>query len=78
MPFPPRPVLYIKAGSVPADWRAFRVLYANGRPIRDVVEADAHNGWFVQAVRREGELLRDGAGRLRTRRIEAKIRIERA
>lgn len=74
----PRPVLYLKAGSFPTDWKQYRVLYANGRPIRDVVEADAFNGWFVQAVREGGELLRTSGGALRTRRVEAKIKIERA
>lgn len=73
-----RPVLYLKAGSIPTNWKAFRVLYANGRPVRDVVEADAFNGWFVQAVRENGELLRDRLGRLKTRRVVAKIKIERA
>lgn len=73
-----RPVYYLKSGSVPADWKSFRVLYANGRPIRDVVEADAFNGWFVQAVREGGEIVRDKLGRMRTRRVVAKIKIERA
>lgn len=73
-----RPVYYLKAGSVPADWKAYRVLYANGRPVRDVVEADAFNGWFVQAVREGGEIVRDKLGRMRTRRVVAKIKIERA
>lgn len=72
-----RPVLYLKAGSIPADWKSYRVLYANGRPVRDVVEANSHAGWFVQAIREKGELMRDHGGRLRTRRVEAKIRIER-
>lgn len=73
-----RPILYLKAGSIPTDWKSYRVLYANGRPVRDVVEANAHAGWFVQALREAGELVRDGQGGLRTRRVVAKIKIERA
>lgn len=73
-----RLVLYLRTGSVPKDWKSYRVLYANGRPVRDVVEADAFNGWFVQAVREGGVLVRTASGRLQTRRVVAKIKIEKA
>lgn len=72
-----RPVLYLKAGSIPDDWRTLRVVHINGRVIRDVVEANAHAGWFVQAVREKGELVRTPTGGLVTRKVYARIRIER-
>ena len=72
-----RPILYLKAGSIPSDWRSCRVLYANGREVRDVLEANAHEGWFVQAVRAKGVIQRRRDGSPVTRKVWSKIRIER-
>lgn len=73
-----RPVLYIRAGRHPKDWRSYNVTHANGRVIPDVIEADALNGWFVQAVRdKAGQVERHASGRMMTRRVQAKIKIVR-
>lgn len=72
----PKPLLYVKVGGPPANWRSLNVVHkSNGRVIPDVLEADAHNGWVIQAVRINGELQRQG-GQLRTRRFDVPIRIE--
>jgi len=74
-----KPVLYVRAGSngAPKNWRDLVVKRAaGGRVIPDVVEADAFNGWFVQAVRdKAGKIERTPSGVMKTRRVEAKIKI---
>lgn len=75
-PIPPKlegkPILYAKAGGPPANWRDLRVVaVATGKELRDVIEANAFDGWVVQRVR-------DGAGKLTAgeRRVVVKVRIE--
>lgn len=72
-----KPILYVRAGKAPANWRDLVVKrVAGGRVIPDVVEADAFHGWFVQAVRdKAGKVERSAGGVMRTRRVEAKIKI---
>ena len=80
-PIPPaleeRPILYAKSGGPPVNWRKLRIMrVSTGKEVRDVVEANAFEGWVVQALRDdEGNLKRRGA-ELSTRRVEMKIRIE--
>lgn len=80
MPPPDRPVLYVRTGGPPADWRDMEVrLASNGRPVPDVREASAHEGWYVQALRRpDGHLDIDPrSGRVRTRKVHRQIKIAR-
>ncbi len=74
----PRPLLYVKAGGPPANWKKIQVvLKSNGRKVPDVVEADAHEGWYDQAMRdKAGSIERDKVGRMRIRRVRAAIRLE--
>lgn len=76
-PMTEKPILYVKAGKTPANWRDLVVKRAaGGRVIPDVVEADAFNGWFVQAIRdKAGKVERSPGGTMRTRRVQAKIKI---
>lgn len=75
-PPPDKPILYAKAGQHP-DWRKLQVVHAkNGRLIPDVLEANAHEGWYVQAVREKGELRRNAQGQLATRRVHGAIKIQ--
>lgn len=78
-PLDERPILFAQVGGPPADWRKLRIVrLANGKEIRDVYRADAHNGWVEIAVRDEaGKVQADGQGRVRTRREQVRIRIER-
>lgn len=73
-----RPLLYVKAGGPPANWKAVRVIRkANGQEVRDVVEANAYDGWFDQAVRdKAGAVERDKVRRMIIRRVRAAIRLE--
>lgn len=72
-----RPILYAKAGSTP-DWRKLQVVHAkNGRLIPDVLEANAHEGWYVQAVKDADGGLMVANGQTKTRRVHAPIRIKR-
>lgn len=74
-----RPILYLKSGGPPADWRDYRVVRATtGKEIRDLTEANAFEGWVVQ-VRRgsDGNILVDRGGNALTVRLKVKIRIER-
>lgn len=76
-PPPDTPILYAKAGQHP-DWRKLQVVHAkNGRLIPDVVEANAHEGWYVQAVREGGAVKRNASGQMVTRRVVAAIKIQR-
>lgn len=78
IPPPDRQLLYVKAGGPPDSWRKVRVIRkANGQEVRDVVEANAHEGWFDQAVRNKaGNIERDKVGRMIIRRVRAAIRLE--
>lgn len=72
-----KPIFYIRAGKHPKDWRDYNVTRA-GRVVPDVIEADAVNGWFVQAVRdKAGQIERHASGTMKTRRVQAKIKIVR-
>lgn len=73
-----KPILYVKAGVTPG-WRELDVVFkANGRVLRDVIEADAHNGWYVQAVRdAEGMVQRRRDGSMVTKRMIGHVRIVR-
>lgn len=73
-----RPILYVKAGGPPKNWKSVRVIRkANGQEVRDVVEANAHEGWLDQAVRdKAGAIERDKVGRMIIRRVRAAIRLE--
>lgn len=75
---PDRPILYVKAGGPPENWRKVRVIRkANGQEVRDVVEANAHEGWFDQAVRdKAGNIKRDKVGRMIIRRVRSAIKLE--
>lgn len=76
VPVSEKPIYYVKAGKAPANWRDL-VVKRRGRVVPDIVEADAFNGWFVQAVRNKaGDIEKTPAGVMRTRRVEAKIVIE--
>ena len=75
-----RPILYVKTGGPPADWREMRVhLARGGKLVPDVREANAHEGWYVQALRRpDGHLDIDPrTGTYRTRKVYRKIKITR-
>lgn len=75
-----RPPLYVRVGGPPADWRTMVVkLASNGRVVPDVREANAHEGWYWQAMRRaDGTLdLDPRTGNYRCRKVHRKIRIER-
>jgi hypothetical protein len=75
-----RPILSVKAGGPPGFWRDLEVrLASNGRLIPDVREANAHEGWYVQALRRsDGNLdINPLSGTVRTRRVHRRIRITR-
>lgn len=80
MAAPDKPILYAKVGGPPADWRdlEFR-LASNGQLVRDLLEVNAHAGWYVQQVR-----LPDGRfdidplrGTVKTRKVWRKVKIER-
>lgn len=78
MPNPDRPILYVRTGGPPANWRDLVVrLASNGRLVPDVREANAHEGWYVQALRLpNGHLdIIPNRGVVRTRKVYRKIRI---
>lgn len=77
-PTEPRPLLYVKAGGPPDNWRQVRVIRkANGQEVRDVVEANAHEGWFRQVQRdKAGNIERDKIGRRIICLVRAAIRLE--
>lgn len=75
-----KPILYVRGGGPPADWKQLQVRFAsNGKLVPDVREANAHEGWYVQAIRRaDGVLdLDPRTGTYRTRKVHRKIKIER-
>lgn len=75
----PRPVLYLKSGGPPADWRDYDIIrVSSGKKMKDLIEANAYEGWVVQ-VRRDaaGNIQTDAGGRPRTLRLSVKIRIVR-
>lgn len=74
-----RPILYAKAGGPPGNWRSLRVVHkANGREVKDVLEANAHEGWYVARVRgADGRFAKNSRGdAVLTKRVQAAIRIE--
>lgn len=78
MTTPDRPILYVRAGVSPPNWRSLEVRFAsNGKLVPDVIEANAHEGWYVQALRRpDGRLdLNPTTGTRRTRKVWRKIKI---
>jgi hypothetical protein len=80
MAAPDKPILYAKVGGPPADWRNLVIkLASNGQEVRDVLEVNAHAGWYVQHVRRpDGKLDIDPLrGTAKTRKVWRKVKIER-
>lgn len=73
----PKPVLYVKVGGPPANWRSLVVWDVKARKyVVDIVEADAHHGWYRQALRDAAGNVQIRHGEYVTRRVERAIRIE--
>lgn len=70
--------LYVKAGKIPEGWRKLMVYDLKAkRYLDDILEANALEGWFVQAVRDSAGNLQRRGENLVTRRVSRAIRIDR-
>lgn len=68
---------YARVDGPPSNWCDVEVVdTASGERIARVVEANAVEGWFIQQMTHaDGQLLMDGQGHVRTRRITRPITI---